>query len=100
MVLFCLIGRIKNDKSDCFLVRSRFGYCFDPSSKIHNYLLVCWILANKVLLESLESLVSDSIYFEYLCLSDFISKIENTETGAFCFPEQKCQFVLIKTGAF
>ena len=55
MVLFYFIGRIKNDKSDCFLVRSRFGYCFDPSSKIHNYLLVCWILANKVSLESLES---------------------------------------------
>ena len=55
MVLFCFIGRIKNDKSDCFLVRSRFGYYFDPSSKIHNYLLICWILANKVSLESLES---------------------------------------------
>ena len=53
-VLFCFIGRIKNKKTDCFLVRSRFGYCFGPSSKIHNFLLVCWILANKVLLESLE----------------------------------------------
>ena len=54
-VLLCFIGRIKNKKTDCFLVRSRFGYCFGPSSKIHNFLLVCWILANKVLLEILES---------------------------------------------
>ena len=55
MVLFCFIGRIKNNKSDYFLVRSRFGYCFGSSSKIHNYLLIRWILTNKVSLESLKS---------------------------------------------
>ena len=94
-VLYCFIRQIKNDKSACFLVRSRFSSSFVPNSKIHNSLLVYWILTNKVLLESLESLVSDNIYFEYLCLSDFISKIENTETGRFCFPDRQSQFVLI-----
>ena len=51
----CFIVCFKNEKTVRFLVRSRFGYSFVPCSKIHNFLLVCWIWANKISLESLES---------------------------------------------
>ena len=51
----CFIVSFKNEKTVRFLVRSRFGYSFVPCSKIHNFLLVCWIWANKISLESLES---------------------------------------------
>ena len=96
-VLYCFIGRIKNNKTDSFLVGYRFGFCFELTSKIHNNSLVCWILTNKVFLESLECLLSENIYFGYLFLSVALRKFENSKTGTFCFPESEYHFVLIIT---